>query len=49
MGRMVEETRVRGTTKKKEEGWSKLVYIYILHTYSIMTDLHATVVNSFVF
>ena len=47
-GRQEEETRDGRSTKQREkiEGWR--MYIYILHTHST-TDLHAIVVNSFVF
>ena len=47
-GRQEEETRDGRSTKQREkfEGWR--MYIYIPYTHS-MTDVHAIVVNSFVF
>ena len=47
-GRWGEETRDGRSTSREKNGRMELVYIYILHTHS-MTDLHAIVVNSFVF
>ena len=44
--RQEEETRDGRSREEKMEGWR--MYIYILYTHS-MTDLHAIVVNSFVF
>ena len=43
-GRQEEETRDGRSTKQREDGGCK--FIYCTHS---MTDLHVTVVNSFVF